>query len=175
VGQQIGDLIELIQDPEVKLTVAVGHTKLIETKKPLTRIAIANPGVADLELLSDQPNSRYFNLYGRAFGTLNMTFWDDENQPLTFRVRVTLDTRDLESRIKQSFPGSDLHVRQVGPQVILEGQVPDNKMMAEILLLVQAELRNSLGFRFMGDGGGLGGGPCAIAMAGPSVVASTSR
>ena len=160
VAKKVGDLIEVIQDPEAELSVAVGHTKLIETRRPLTRIAIANPGVADLELLSDQPNSRFMNLYGRAFGTTNITFWDEQNQPLSFRVRVTLDTRDLESRIKQSFPGAQIHIRQVGPQVILEGQVTDNKTMADVLSLVTAELRNSGGIRFMqgGGGGGMGGG-----------------
>ena len=63
------------------------------------------------------------NLYGRSFGTTNVTFWDEKNEPLSFQVRVTLDTRDLESRIKQTFPGAMVHIRQVGPQVILEGQV----------------------------------------------------
>jgi pilus assembly protein CpaC len=61
VARKVGDLIEVIQEPEAELTVSVGHTKLLETRDVLTRIAIANPAIADLELLSDQPNSRFRN------------------------------------------------------------------------------------------------------------------
>ena len=82
----------------------VGQTKVFETRRPLTRIAIANPAVADVEVLNDQPNARTLNLYGRSFGTTTLTFWDADGKAVTFLVRVTLDTLDLESRLKQTFP-----------------------------------------------------------------------
>jgi pilus assembly protein CpaC len=161
-------LVEKVQDPEAELAVVVGQTKLFETRKPLMRIAVSNPAVADVEVLSDQPNSRTINVYGRSFGTTTLTFWDTENHSVTFLVRVTLDTLDLESRLKQTFPGSMVHVRQVGAQVILEGQVPDAKTMSEVLQLVTAELRNSGGIRLQGGGagGGMGGGGAAAGGAG---------
>ena len=34
VAKQVGDLIEVMQDPEAELSVTVGHTKLIETRRP---------------------------------------------------------------------------------------------------------------------------------------------
>src|SRR5262249_35796129 len=83
----------------------------------------------------------------RSFGNTTITIWDADNQPVTFLVRVTLDTLDLESRLKQTFPGSLVHVRQVGAQIILEGQVPDSKTMSEVLQLVQSEVRISGGIR----------------------------
>ena len=49
---------EVFRDPEAELSVVAGRTKLIETRRVLTRIAIADPTVADIELLADQPNSR---------------------------------------------------------------------------------------------------------------------
>ena len=72
-----------------------------------------------------------------------------------------IDTKDLESRIRQAFPGADVKVRQVGPQIILDGQVPDSKTMADILQLVTMTLmRTSPLFRggMGGGGGGMGGG-----------------
>ena len=157
VARHVDGLIEKIQDPEAEIAVVVGQTKLMETRRPLTRIAVANPLVADVELLTDQPNTRMLNLYGRSFGNTTVTFWDADNKPVTFLVRVTLDTLDLEARLKQTFPGAMVHVRQVGPQVILEGQVPDSKTMAEVLQVVTAELRNSGGLRTQGGAGGAGG------------------
>lgn len=157
VTRHIDQFVEKFQDPEAEISLVVGHTKILETRQPLTRIAVANPSVADVELLNDQPNSRTVNLYGRGFGNTTMTFWDSENRAVTFLVKVTLDTLDLESRLKQTFPGSLVHVRQVGPQLILEGQVTDAKTMSEVLQLVTAELRNSGGIRLGGQGGGAGG------------------
>jgi pilus assembly protein CpaC len=158
VAQGVKELIADVKEPEAEINVPIGQTKLIETKRLLTRVAIANTATADVEVLSDQPNSRLLNLYGRSFGTTNLTLWDTEDKPVSFLVRVTLDTRDLEARIKQAYPGAVVHIRQIGSQVILEGQVADNKSVGDILQLVQTELRYSGGLRAAGGGGGTGGG-----------------
>ncbi len=162
-GKQVQNLIELVQEPEAEISLIAGHTKLVETRRPLTRIAIGNLAIADVELLSDQPNTRLLNLYGRGFGTTTLTLWDADNKPLTFLLRVTLDCRDLQSRIRQTFPGAEIYVRQVGPQVILEGRVPDAKTMADVLTLVTTELTFSLRrYSGIGQGGAGGGGGAAI-------------
>ncbi len=159
VTRQMGELLEVIQDPEAEINVVVGRSKLVQTRRPLSRIAIANPAIADIVFIADQPDPREFNIYGRSFGTTSLTLWDADNRPLSFLVRVTLDTRDVESRLKQTFPGADVHVRQVGMQVILEGQVPDSKTMSEVLQLITAEVRGSgsLGMGVSSGNSGTGG------------------
>ena len=76
VTKQIESLVELVQDPEAEITLVVGQSKLVETRRPLTRIAIAYPSIADVEVLTDQPNTRLLNLYGKSFGTTTITLWD---------------------------------------------------------------------------------------------------
>ena len=150
VNKQIDSLIWKIQDPEGEIDVTINHTKLIETRKALSRIAIAYPGVADVEVL-DQTNAQNFYILGKSLGTTTITLWTDEmvdgkvvrTEPMTFLVRVSVDVLDLEKRIAQAFPGSVIHIRQIGPQVILEGQVTDSKTMLEILQLLRVELQNS--------------------------------
>jgi len=154
-ARQVEELIEVANTATAEIAVVVGRTRLIQTREPLTRIAVANPAIADVELINDRPNSRLINLYGRAFGTTDLTLWDANNRPTTFLVRVTLDTRDLEARLRQIFPGADVRIRQVGQQVILEGQVPNAKTMADVLQLVTSELR---GGQSSGAGGAVGGG-----------------
>ncbi len=159
VADDVNNLIELINEPEAEISLVEGQSRIIQTRRVLSRIAIANPQVADIELLNDQPNSRLWNVMGITSGTTTLTIWDETDRPVTFLVRVTIDTRDLEARIRQAFPGSAVKVRQVGAQVILEGQVADSKMMSDILQVVSMTLttnRPSAGG--MGGGGGGSGG-----------------
>src|SRR5262249_6463171 len=132
VARDVTNLIEMINEPEAEISLVEGQSRIIQTRRELTRILVANPAVAAVELLTDQPGSRRVNVYGRSSGTTSLTLWDQTDRPVSFLVRVTLDTRDLESRIRQAFPGADVKVRQVGTQVILEGQVPDSKTMADV-------------------------------------------
>jgi pilus assembly protein CpaC len=165
VARDVANLIEVIKEPEAEIAVVRGESKIIQTRRALTRVVVANPSIADVELLADQPDSRLLNVFGRSFGTTSLTLWDESNRPVSFLVRVTLDTKDLESRINQAFPGAQVKVRQVGPQVILDGQVPDSKMMADILQVVQMVLRTSGGITMAGAGG-MGGGAGAGGMGG---------
>jgi pilus assembly protein CpaC len=160
VARDVTNLIELVKAPEAEISLVEGQSKIIQTRRELTRIVIANPAVADIELLTDQPGGRLLNLYGKMYGTTTVTIWDQTNRPVSFLVRVSLDTKDLESRIRQAFPGAEVKVRQVGYQVILEGQVPDAKMMADIIQLVTLALMYSPSFRAQtgGGGGGMGMG-----------------
>ncbi len=59
-------MIETVREPEAEISLIEGQTKVIETRRELTRIVVSNPLVADVELLNDQPNSRLLNLYGKA-------------------------------------------------------------------------------------------------------------
>ncbi len=166
VNKDVSGLIESVKAPEAEISVAEGQSKVIEARRELTRVVISNPAVADVELLADQPGSRLLNLYGKTFGTTTLTMWDQTNRPVSFLVRVSLDTKDLDARIRQAFPGADVKVRQVGPQIILDGQVPDSKTMADVVQLVTFNLMTSQSFRAAGGasltmaagGGGAGGG-----------------
>ena len=144
-----------IQEPEAEIALVAGECKVIQTKRILTRVVVANPRVADVELLVDEPESRFLNVTGKSFGTTSLTLWDKSNRPVSFLVRVTVDSKELETRVNQAFPGAQVKVRQVGSQIILDGQVPEAKMMSDILQVVQAAIRTSPGFRMtMGGGGG---------------------
>ncbi|MFO0889323.1 MAG: pilus assembly protein N-terminal domain-containing protein [Isosphaeraceae bacterium] len=166
VSKDVSSMIESIQGSEGEIAVVMGESKIIRTRKPLTRVVIANPAVADVELLADQPEPRLLNLFGKSFGNTNLTLWDEHDRPVSFLVRVTLDTKELEGRINQTFPGAQVKVRQIGPQLVLDGQVPDSKMMSDILQVVQATVRNSGGIRTAGGGAGAGGVTGGAAMGG---------
>jgi pilus assembly protein CpaC len=171
IAGDVSNLIEVVREPEAEISLVEGQAKIIQSRRDVTRIVIANPAVADVELITDQPGSRLLNLFGKSFGTTSLTMWDQTNRPVSFLVRVSLDTKDLTSRIHQAFPGADVKVRQVGPQVILDGQAPDSKTSTDILQLVSITLMFSPGMRGgtgggTGMAGGTGGGMGAGGMSG---------
>jgi len=162
VARDVSNLIEKIQEPEAEIALVAGECKVVQTKRTLTRVVVSNPLVADVELLADQPEARLLNVTGKSFGTTSLTLWDESNRPVSFLVRVTVDSKELETRVNQAFPGAQVKVRQVGSQIILDGQVPEAKMMSDILQVVQAAIRTSPGFLarmggMMGGGGATGG------------------
>ena len=169
VARDVNNLIELINEPEAELGLVENQSRIIQTRRDISRIVIADPLVADIEPLNDQPNSRLWNVRAFRSGTTTLTLWDEADRPITFLVRVTIDARDLEARINQAFPGAEIKVRQVGAQIILDGQVPDSKTMSDIIQVVSMTLtmtspifRGGMG----GGGGGMGGGGGGGGMAG---------
>ncbi len=171
VAKDVANLVEVVQDPEAEISLVEGQTKILQLRRAVSRIVIANPNIADVEIFTDQPGGaqmnagRLLNLSGRAFGITTLTIWDETNRPVSFLVRVSLDTKDLESRIRQSFPGAEIKVRQAGPQIILDGQAPDSKTLSDILQLVTMTLTSNLSYQSLLRGGvsttgtsGMGGG-----------------
>ena len=65
VAKDVNNLIQFVKEPEAELSISVGQSQIIQSRRVLTRVAIANPQIADIELLNDQPNSRLLNLYGQ--------------------------------------------------------------------------------------------------------------
>jgi pilus assembly protein CpaC len=159
VAKDVANLVEVVKDPEAEISLVEGQTKILQLRRAVSRIVIANPNIADVEIFTDQQPpgqltaGRLLNLSGRAFGITTLTIWDDTNRPVSFLVRVSLDTKDLESRIRQSFPGAEIKVRQAGPQIILDGQSPDSKTLSDILQLVTMTLTSNLSYQAVLRGG----------------------
>ena len=71
-----------------------------------------------------------------------------------------------------------MKARQLGSQLILEGQVPDSKMMSDILQVVQMAIRFSGGLRAPSGGGGaaaMTGGGGGMAMGGGGMGAGAAE
>jgi pilus assembly protein CpaC len=176
----IGPLTEVTFKGEIPLILKREKVLRIRHEYPIRQVFLGDFNVADVTVINaenaaENPNrARLLKMYGKSFGTTTLTLIDDQDRPTAYLIRVMLDTADISRRIGQSFPGAEVHVRQVGMQLIMEGQVPDTKTMADVLQLVQAEMRvsgqaavgslaGSLGF---GGAGGVGAGATA-----PTIIA----
>lgn len=182
-GAEVDDLLSSdVSTATNEITVPVRGSRIFdlalhdEQGRPrrIRRVLIADESVAEVDYMdANEPNPHLLKLFGASFGTTTLTIWFEQpapNQPepvveaRAYRVRVTIDTADLETRLGQLFSGADVKVRQVGSQVVLEGQVPNAKTMAEVLQLVQAEL----GIASLGSGTSGAAQPAATAAAAPA-------
>ncbi|WP_250846935.1 type II and III secretion system protein family protein [Aquisphaera insulae] len=165
VQEDVERTLKLIKVPEAEIAVVLNESRIIQTKKDLVRVVMTNPTVADVEVLTEDDTGKrgtLLNISGKAFGTTSLTIWDEPDHAISFLVRVTLDAKELENRVNQAFPGAQVKVRQIGMQLILEGQVPEAKMMSDILQVVQSYVMTSLRAR----GGTSGGGAAMMGMQG---------
>ncbi|MFO0956405.1 MAG: pilus assembly protein N-terminal domain-containing protein [Isosphaeraceae bacterium] len=100
----------MVLGPAAELNLVVGRSKLIDTRQPYPQILIANPAVADVQLL-DRESPQLLNLYGfpLRFPT-TLTLFDPANRDRAPPVRdlATIDGPDLERRIAQLFPGAQV-------------------------------------------------------------------
>ena len=75
VAKDVSNLIEKIQEPEAEISLVAGECKVIQTKRTLTRLVISNPLVADVELLTDQPEVAAPERHGEVV-------WHDQSDPV---------------------------------------------------------------------------------------------
>ena len=125
-------MIEMVNEPDAEISLIEGQTKIIKSRRELTRIVISNPLVADVEMTHRSARFPATEIYGRALGTTSLTIWDQTDRSVSFLVRVSLDTKELERRIRQAFPGAD-EGPSGRPSDHLDGQSPDSKTIADIL------------------------------------------
>lgn len=134
-------------------------SKLLKTKRPVTRVSVTNPDV--LEIVQFGPTE--FELIGGRTGTTTLTFWIDCNEEeceiLRYLVQVSpneaVDERReveyavLERKLNEFFPNSRIQLIPIADKLILRGQARDAEEATRILSIVR------------GDSSDTGGGPGA--------------
>jgi pilus assembly protein CpaC len=97
----------------------VGRSAIIRTDRPIKRIALPKPEIADALVTS--PNEVL--VHGKTPGTISLLVWGDTGRIKTFDIAVSRDLSALEERIEQLFPGEPITVSSNGADVVLSGIV----------------------------------------------------
>lgn len=93
---------------------------VIDMPKPVKRISVGNPGIADILLL----RSKELYVLGKALGTTNIVLWDHEDRIFaTLMVEVTHDLDSLKVRLHELLPEEKIKVHSAQERIILSGQV----------------------------------------------------
>ncbi|QDV36567.1 type II and III secretion system protein family protein [Tautonia plasticadhaerens] len=144
-----GVLIEAVDLPAAEVELIIGRSRLFRLTRPLsadTVISYDNENIVEVQPLTNPQaeDLRFINVVGVGFGRATVRLIDQErNEVQTIEAVVAIDEKALERRIHTILPGADVTVLQVAQNVVLEGQVPNAKVMADVLELVRSELRLS--------------------------------
>lgn len=117
------------------IAVSQGEARVLNFERKISRVAIADPAVADYRLIS--PTELY--VLGKQVGTTNLVLWQGESSPVTLPVDVGLNVAPLRASLAQLLPTErDIQVSSSGHSVIVSGSVADIVVAETVERVVQA-------------------------------------
>ncbi|MEX0819631.1 MAG: pilus assembly protein N-terminal domain-containing protein [Pirellulaceae bacterium] len=151
-------LIDEVFQPELILHVEPTRSKVVRTKVPVTRVAITHPEV--LEVTQFGVND--FELIGRRSGetTLSIWFTDDDgtenvirylvrvSSNLASQQRADLEYGQLQNRINEMFPNSQVQLIPLMDKLIVRGQARDSEAATQIMSVIRGQYVNQAGTIF---------------------------
>ena len=97
----------------------VGRSTVLTTDRPIQRVALSTPDVADALVTS----SHELLIHGKPPGTISLLLWSDTGHITNYDVVVRRDLSDLQTHLTQLFPGENVSVAANGTDVVLAGTV----------------------------------------------------
>jgi pilus assembly protein CpaC len=119
------------------ITVAQGGQHVVNIKGLVTRVALGDPAIAAVQLIS----SHQLRVLGTKSGTTDLLIWLKGNEdPLSFHLAVGADAAPLKSAYAADPALAGLAVKSTGKTNIVSGSVPSTAAHARGLKLARAEL-----------------------------------
>ncbi|MEO8493462.1 MAG: pilus assembly protein N-terminal domain-containing protein [Planctomycetota bacterium] len=139
---KVDSLIDNVRLPEARLVVDPRRSKLITTKKPVSRFSITNPEIADIV----QFGPTEFELIGSGLGETTLTLWFGQGEVLRYLVEVKRDVQvehqreeeyaDLQRMVNELFPDSSIQLFPIADKVIVRGQARDAVEVTRIISII---------------------------------------
>jgi pilus assembly protein CpaC len=100
------------------LLVVAGGSTVVQTDFPITRVAVANPEIADATVV----DPRQVLVDGKTSGTVSLIVWGRSDMK-QYAVNVFPATPTLQRQFQLLFPGEDIHVNVADEALVLSGKV----------------------------------------------------
>jgi pilus assembly protein CpaC len=124
-----------------QMSLEAGQNRLLLLSEQIVRVAVADPNVADLRVVT--PTQVLFT--AKAPGATDLTLWNKDNQPLVIALQVARSVEPLKRQLKELFPKEQVTVSAAGDLVVLSGEVADVRVperMAEVARLHAKQVAN---------------------------------
>lgn len=96
------------------------RSTVLKTRVPFKNVSIAQPDVADVNLIGPQD----ILITAKKAGSTQLIIWDDDDRSQVIEVTVTFDVRALQDEMGRIFPDSKIEVASLNGTVALRGRVP---------------------------------------------------
>jgi pilus assembly protein CpaC len=117
--------------------VPVGESRVYQLERPVKRVAVGNPEVADYIMLN--PSEIY--LLGKKPGATNLVFWDKNGNSTTTPLQVGRNITSIKALLRTVFPKeTDIQIYVWGPALVLSGSVSDTLVADSVYRIVKAYL-----------------------------------
>ena len=104
-----------------QMALEVGQNRLLFLSEEIARVAVADPEVADLKVVTP----RQVLLTAKGVGSTDLTLWNRENRPLVVSLQVARNIDPLRRQLKELFPGENIEASAAGDLVVLTGEASD--------------------------------------------------
>src|SRR6476646_4168452 len=105
-----------------EIPLLTGRGELLRFDKDLTKVAVAEPKIADAVVISP----REVMVNAKSNGRTTVVVWQGDNEPLQFNINVSADTSefdDFRKTVQASVPGGSINVAGHGETIVLTGSV----------------------------------------------------
>lgn len=154
------------------LRLSLGESQVIKLARPVKRVAVGHPGIADFILLS--PQELY--VLGKSPGSTNLVMWDASGQTRHLRAQVVMNLNPLRQLIARVLPAEkDIQLLSSGDSVILTGTVADVTAAETVQRLVSTQLDSARASYSRDNKGGKQGGAKDTSSASAAGAASPDR
>ena len=117
--------------------VPVGGQQVIAVGNEIQRIAVGDPAIADVKLVS----ARELRVLGAKSGTTDLIVWKQgAPEPATYHLSVGADVTGLKAVFAADPDLSSIAINDTGKSVILSGRVPSASAHDRALTLAHAEI-----------------------------------
>ena len=102
-----------------QISLLVGRSTVLTTTRPIRRVSVSTPDVADALVTSPHE----VLIHGKTPGTISLLVWNDTGQISSYDVVVRRDLGALEEHLAQLFPGEAITVAANGSDIVIAGTV----------------------------------------------------
>ena len=128
-----GAVTQIVSSGQIQLV--LGKSVILESAKPVKRVSIADPEIADFVLLS----SREIYVTAKSAGITNMTLWQNGKVSEVFNLEVTFDISRLKQKLNEILPEEkDLRVMATHDSITLAGKISSAANLSQALALAYA-------------------------------------
>src|SRR5215218_5386277 len=97
-------------EPQRIIPLYPGEARLIDAPWPVARVSVANPEVADVDVV----NPQQVQLIGVGAGVTNLILWSKDERTWRARIEVEPDLSKLQGQLQKVLPRAKLEISQVG-------------------------------------------------------------